>query len=101
MSDSTAYLVVTSVPIPDKTEEMQTYVSQVMPLLMKGGGEAVARYGVIEQLGGEEGPKSIAVIKFPTVQAVKDALSTEEFEALAGVRDAAFSRVDQMICAAL
>ena len=101
MSDATAYLVVTSVPIPDKTEEMQTYVSQVTPLLMKGGGEVIARYGVTEQLGGEGGPKSIAIMKFPSVQAIKDALSTDEFKALAGLRDAAFSRVDQMICAAL
>ena len=101
MSDSTAYLVVTSIPIPDKTEEMQTYVSQVMAPLMKAGGEPVARYGVIEQLGGDGGPKSIAVIKFPSAQAIKDALSTDEFEALAGLRDAAFSRVDQMICTAL
>jgi hypothetical protein len=47
------------------------------------------------------GPKSIAIMKFLSVQAIKDALSTDEFKALAGIRDAAFSRVDQMICAAL
>ena len=65
MSDSTAYLVVTSITIPGKMEQMQNYASQVMPLLIKGGGETVARYGVVEQVNGEGGPKSIAVIKFP------------------------------------
>ena len=34
-------------------------------------------------------------------QAIKDALSTDEFKALAALRDEAFSRVDQMICSAL
>ena len=101
MSDSPAYLVVASIPIPDKTEEMQNYVSKVTPYLIKAGGEMVARYGVIEQLGGEGGPKSIAAIKFPSAQAIRDALSTDEFKALSSLRDKAFSRVDQMLCSAL
>ncbi|PZC44730.1 MAG: Uncharacterized conserved protein, DUF1330 family [Chloroflexi bacterium] len=101
MSDSTAYLVVTSVPNPGKMEQMQNYTSQVMPLLIKGGGEPVARYGVIEQLNGEGGPKSIAVVKFPSAQAIKDVLSSDESKALGSLRDEVFSRVDVMICSAL
>ena len=101
MSDTSVYLVVTSIPNPDKLEQLQKYASQVMPLLIKGGGEPVARYGVIEQLGGEGGPKSIGVIKFPSAQAIKDVFSTDEFKALAGLRDEAVIRVDQMICSAL
>jgi len=101
MSDTSVYLVVTSIPNPDKLEQLQKYASQVMPLLIKGGGEPVARYGVIEQLGGEEGPKSIGVIKFPSAQAIKDVFSTDEFKALADLRDEAVIRVDQMICSAL
>ena len=101
MSDSPAYLVVTSIPIPGKTEQMQKYVSQITPYLSKAGGELIARYGVTEQLGGDGGPKSIAVMEFPSAQAIKDALSTDEFKALGSLRDEAFSRVDQMICSAL
>ena len=101
MSDSSVYLVVTSIPNPGKPEQLQKYVSQVMPLLIKGGGELVARYGVIEQLGGEGGPKSIGVIKFPSAQAIKDVFSSDEFKALADLRGEALSRVDQMICSAL
>ena len=80
---------------------MQKYASQVMPLLIKGGGEQLGRCGVIEQLGGEGGPKSIAVIKFPDAQAIKDALSTDDFKALADLRGEAFSRVDQLTCTPL
>ena len=101
MSDTSAYLVFTSIPNPGNPEQLQKYVSQVMPLLIKGGGEPVARYGVIEQFDGEGGPKAISVIKFPSAQAIKDVFSSDEFKALAGLRDEVFSRVDQMICSAL
>ena len=101
MSDTSAYLVVTSIPNPDKQEQLQKYASQVMPLLIKGGGEPVARYSVNEQLGGEGGPKAIGVIKFPNAQAIKDVFATDEFKALADLRDEAVIRVDQMICSAL
>lgn len=101
MSDLSTYLVVTSIPNPGKMEQMQSYASQVTPLLIKGGGEVISRYGVIEQLHGEGGPKTIAIIKFPSAQAIKDALSSNEFKALTNLRDEAFSRVDQMMCSAL
>lgn len=100
MSDPTAYLVVTSITNPGKADQMKSYASQVMPLMIKGGGEPVARYGVVEQLRGEGGPQSIAVVKFPSAQAIKDVLSSDELRALAGLRDEVFSRVDQMICSA-
>ncbi len=101
MSDPTMYLIVNSTMIPGKMEQMQNYASQVTPLLLKGGGEMIARYGVVEQMNGEGGPKAIAVMKFPSGQAIKEALSTDEFKALSVLRDEAFSRVDQMICSAL
>ncbi len=95
------YLIVNSITIPGKMEQMQNYISQVTPLLLKGGGEMLARYGVVEQMNGEGGPKSIAIMKFPSGQAIKEALSSDEFKALASLRDEAFSRVDQMICSVL
>ena len=101
MSDTFVYLVVTSIPNPEKMEQLQKYSSQVMPLLIKGGGEPVARYNVIEQLGGEGGPKVVSITKFPSAQAIKDAFATNEFKALADIRDEATISVQQMICAAM
>ena len=101
MSDTSAYLVVTAIPNPGKAEQREEYVSQVVPLLIKGGAEPVARYGVTEQLGGEGGPKLISVFKFPSAQAIKDAFSSDEFRALADLRSEALSSVNQMICSAL
>ncbi len=101
MSDTSVYLVVTSIPNPEKMEQLQKYASQVMPLLIKGGGEPVARYNVIEQLGGDGGPKVVSITKFPSAQAIKDVFANDEFKALANIRDEATIRVDQMICSAL
>jgi len=101
MSDTPVYLVVTSVPNPVKMELLEKYASQVMPLLVKGGGEPVARYGVMEQLGGDGGPKAISVTKFPSAQAIKDVFATDDFKALAEIRDEATLSVNQMICTAM
>ncbi len=101
MSDTPVYLVVTSIPNPERMEQLQKYSSQVMPLLMKGGGEPVARYNVIEQLGGDGGPKVVSITKFPSAQAIKDVFSTADFKALAAIRDEATISVQQMICAAM
>ena len=101
MSDTSVYFVVTSITNPGKMEQMQNYVSQIMPLLIKGGAEPVARYGVIEQLNGDGGPQSVSVMKFPSAQAIKDALSSDEYKALENLRSEAFSQVNLMICSAL
>jgi len=101
MSDESAYLVVTAIPNPEKPEQMKEYASQVMPLLIGGGGEPVGRYGVLEQLGGDGGPKSVSITKFSSAQAIKDVFSTDEFQALADLRDEATISVHQMICSAV
>ncbi len=101
MSDTPVYLVVTSIPNPAKMELLQKYASQVMPLLVKGGGEPIARYNTMEQLGGDGGPKVISVTKFPSAQAIKDVFATDDFKALAEIRDEATLSVNQMICTAM
>lgn len=101
MSDTPAYLVVTSIPKPDKMEQMQLYASQIVPFLIKCGAEPVGRYGVVEQLKGEGGPKSIAIMKFPNAQAIKDALANDGYKALEDLRNEAFSEVNVMLCATL
>jgi len=100
MSDTAVYLVVTSIPKPDKEAQIQEYVSRITPLLIGAGGEPIGRYRTIEQLGGEGGPKAVSSMKFANADAIKAAFATDEFKALGALRDDAFSRVDQMICAA-
>lgn len=101
MSDTPAYLIVTSIPKPDKMEQMQLYASQIMPYLISCGAEPVGRYGVVEQLKGESGQKSVAIMKFPNAQAIKEAMSGDGYNALEDLRDEAFTEVNVMLCAAL
>ena len=44
MSDAPAYLVITATPNPEKLEQLQSYVKQIMPVLKSGGGKPVGRY---------------------------------------------------------
>ena len=101
MSDSPVYLVVTAIPNLEKLELLKKYSSQVMPLLIKGGGEPIATYSVIEQLEGDGGPKSVSITKFQSAQAIKDVFSTEEFKALADIRAEVTISINQLFCSAL
>jgi hypothetical protein len=44
MSDAPAYLAITSTPNPEKLEQLQSCVKQIMPILKAGGGKPVGRY---------------------------------------------------------
>lgn len=101
MSDAPAHLVINFIPNPDKMEQVPNYSSQIMPTMIKAGGELDGRYRVIEQLTGEGGPSYIAVFKFANAQAIKDALDSDEYKALENLRREVFSQVNSMICAAV
>ena len=50
MTDTPAFLIITAIPNPEKMEAVQTYLSQIMPVLVAGGGKPVGRYSVTNQL---------------------------------------------------
>lgn len=101
MSDRPAFLVITSTPNPAKMEQLQSYLKQIMPVLLSGGGKPVGRYKVIEQLVGTDGPKSVAVLEYPSAQAINDVVDSDGFVALNELRSEVFERVDLMIAEAL
>ena len=101
MPDAPAYLVITSTPNPEKMEQLQSYVHQIMLVLASGGGRPVGRYRATEQVSGSDGPKSIAVLEYPSTQSIKDVVAGDGFNALNELRDEVFLRVDLMICAAM
>lgn len=101
MSDAPAFLVITSTPNPDKMEELQSYLKQVMPVLMSGGGKPVGRYRVTEQVAGHGGPKTIAIMEYPSAQAIRDLISGDGFNALNALRAEVFLSLDLMISEAI
>jgi uncharacterized protein (DUF1330 family) len=101
MSDTPAYLVITSTPNPEKMDELQSYLHQIMPVLMFGGGKPVGRYKVTEQVAGQDGPKTVAILEYPSSQAIKDMISGDGFNALNALRAEVFLRLDLMISEAM
>ena len=101
MSDAPAYLVITSTPNPEKMEKLQSYLHQIVPVLAAGGGKPVGRYRATEQAVGSDGPKSIAVLEYPSAQSIRDVVASGGFNALNELRDEVFLRVDLMITEAM
>ncbi len=97
LSDTPAFLIITSTPNPEKMDLMPTYVQQVMPVLMSGGGKLVGRYRGVEQVWGSDGPKAVAILEYPSAQAIKDVVASDGFTALNDLRAEVFLRVDLMI----
>ena len=101
MSDASAYLVITATPNPAKMEQLKSYLQQIMPALAAGGGRPVGRYRTTEQVGGSDGPKTIAVLEYPSAQAIRDVASSDGYNALNDLRAEVFLRVDLMITEAM
>jgi hypothetical protein len=39
MTDTPAFLIITAIPNPEKMKAVQSYLSQIMPVLVAGGGK--------------------------------------------------------------
>jgi len=52
MSETEATLVVTAIPNPDAMEDMQTYLTRVLPILKSHGGQIVFRGKTVKPIEG-------------------------------------------------
>lgn len=94
----TAYLLINMSQDPTKAEQVQQYVSQIMPLLGRHGGEMISRFQVNQLVEGELAPEFVGVVKFPHVKAAQTAVSSDAYHALAELRSEAFTSLTVMIC---
>ena len=102
MSESKSFLIVNAVPNMDEMDSFRSYLSQIVPIFMKFGGTHMQRFKTVEQIMGQGGIKSIAVLEFPNAQAIKDMFASDEFNALNDLRKKAYRQeVDLMICETL
>ncbi len=53
MTDTSAFLIINAIPNPEKMEQVQSYLSQIMPVLVSGGGKPLGRYRVTNQVVGK------------------------------------------------
>ncbi len=101
MPDTPAYLIIHSIPDPVKMKKLQTYIDKATPILEAHGGKLVGRYKMVEQLIGKGGPVTTAALEFPSAEAIKQALDSAEFKALAALRAEVFHRLDLILAEAL
>jgi len=97
MTDSPAFLIINAVPNPQKMEQVQAYLSQIMPVLVSGGGKPIGRYRVTNQLIGKGGPKMMALLEYPDEKSIADMINGEAFVALADLREQAFLQLDLLV----
>jgi uncharacterized protein (DUF1330 family) len=97
MTVSPAFLIITAIPNPEKMEAVQAYLSQIMPVLVAGGGKPVGRFGVTNQLIGEGGPKMVALLEYLDEKSITNMIEGEAFAALASIREDAFLQLNIMI----
>jgi len=97
MTDSSIFLIINATPNPEKMPAVQSYLSQIMPVLTGAGGKPVGRYRVTKQFLGESGPKMMALLEFPNEESVTDMINGEAFAALADLRTEAFAKLDLMV----
>jgi len=102
MSENKTFLIVNAIPNTNDLASFQSYISQIIGIFTKFGGNGMQRWKTSEQIMGQGGIKAIAVFEFPTGQSIKDMLASEEFNALNDLRKKAYKQeVDLMICETL
>jgi uncharacterized protein (DUF1330 family) len=87
----------------DGADALQQYAEGVVPVIMAQGGQVVSR-GIPQEtvVGGDEGrPDLVAVIRFPTAEAIRRFLSSPEYRANLPHSDRAFAEVRSYIAADL
>ncbi|PCI21312.1 hypothetical protein COB64_00310 [Candidatus Wolfebacteria bacterium] len=97
MEENKTYFIMTATVNKEHMEEVQSYLANVMPIFAKHGGMSFGRFKVTEQLVGENGPEMIGIIEFPSADAAKEMLKSEDFMALAESRKKVFRTVDVML----
>lgn len=97
MSDN-IYLIINAIPNSNNMQDVQNYLSKIVPLFITNGGEKIERYKTIIQVMGNGGVMMFGVFKFPSINVVEKMMSGEEFNALSELRSKAFKQLDLMIC---
>ncbi len=91
-------LIINSIPNPENMDKVHEYLSIMMPIIAKYGGEKIERYQAIEQLMGNSGIKMVSIFSFPDIQNLKTMMASNEFSALSELRSNAFHQLDLIIC---
>lgn len=92
------YLIINVVPNSNNMQDIQDYLSKIVPLFITNGGEKIERYKTIKQVMGNSGIIMFGIFKYPSINAIEKMISSKEFNALSELRSKAFKQLDLMLC---
>ncbi len=95
MSDG-VMLIAISTPNPEELEAVQSYVSQVLPMLTAAGGKSPRRMKITETLAGSSSLNCFTM-EFASADAVKAVFESDEYQALIPTRDKGFAQMNIVI----
>ena len=101
MSESKATLVVTATPNPAAMEDMQSYLSQVGPLIMEYKGEVLHRGKITHVIDGEPNFVILLLVQFDSQDTIKTLFDSPEYAALKPARDKGFKSMNIVISTAM
>jgi len=87
---SEAYLHVTSQPNPSNPEATQAYLKGVLPLLLKAGGEVLARTKLSKTIHGTSPGAMTLAMRFPDAASIEAVFDSAPYKDLTAYRDAGF-----------
>lgn len=97
MTDSSVFLIINAIPNPEKMQQVQAYLSQIMPVLVASGGRPIGRYQITQQIVGEGGPKMMALLEYPNEKSITEMINGQAFSDLSELRSEAFLQLNIMI----
>ena len=98
MSEEKTFLVINATANKDNMEDLKTYLGSITPVIGKNGAKPVGRYRATDQLVGDNGPEMVAVFEFPSSEAIKAMIESDDYKALSELRKKAFTKLNLTIC---
>lgn len=97
----TATLITIGTLKPNAETHLEQYAQAVIPLLKAAGVKIRGRYKGVETLVGERRPDLVAVMDFPSVDAIKQFFSSDAYQVALVHRHQAFHTLQTFIAEAL
>jgi uncharacterized protein (DUF1330 family) len=101
MSEATATMVVTAIPNPEALNDMQTYLTRVVPILKNHGGQMVFRGKTNKAVAGDVNFGMLLVMNFESAKAIEGIFSSKEYKEIIPFRDRGFKKIDVVISTAI
>ncbi len=97
MSESKTTIVVTAIPNPEAMEDVKTYLTKVIPILVGYGGELVLRGKASKAVVGDINFGMVMIMKFDSEEIVENAFTSPEYKELIPYREKGFKKMDVII----